>query len=199
MAKGSNTPEARVAAAEHQQQVILLRIRGVSFGAIGKQLGLSKPAVFKLYKKALKLVPKADIEELRKLEAERIADIRQRLWGRLAGRPDPSDPSKTIQPTTDEMVALIGQAIRLSRHEAMLFGMDEPTKAQIVGAVVGQEISEEELEIRMARLTPVEQDLFMKLVAKLEGRWLEPIVIEDETDSVETAATTMVPSNGTGT
>jgi hypothetical protein len=73
-----------------------------------------------------------------KLESERIADIRQRLWGRLAGRPNPNDPTKTIPPTTEEMVALIGQAIRLSRHEAMLFGMDEPTKAQIVGAVVGQ-------------------------------------------------------------
>jgi hypothetical protein len=86
--------------------------------------------------------------------------------------------------------------IRLARHEAMLFGMDEPTKAQIVSAVAGQEVSEEELDIRMARLTPAEQDLFMKLVAKLEGRWLEPVVIE-ETDSVEITATT-VQSNGAG-
>jgi hypothetical protein len=43
-----------------------LRIRGVSFGAIGKQLGLSKNAAFKLYKKALKQVPEAELKELRK-------------------------------------------------------------------------------------------------------------------------------------
>lgn len=127
-----------MASAERQRQVILLRIRGIAFDAIGKQIGITKQSAYALYKKALKLVPKADVEELRKLEAERIADIRQRLWGRLAGRPDPKDPTKTLQPTTEEMVALMGQAIRLSRHEAMLFGMDEPTKAQIVGAVVGQ-------------------------------------------------------------
>src|SRR5271167_1179298 len=157
-----------------------LRIRGIPFEAIGKQIGITKVSAYLLFKKALKATPKADVEELRKLEAERIADIRQRLWGRLAGRPDPNDPTKTIQPTTDEMVALISRAIQLSRHEAMLFGMDEPTKAQIVGAVVGQEVSEEEFHIRMARLTPAEQDLFMKLVAKLEGRWLEPVVIEED-------------------
>jgi hypothetical protein len=50
----------------------------------------------------------------RKLEAERIADLRQRLWSRLAGRPDPKDPTKTIQPTNDELNALIGTAIRLA-------------------------------------------------------------------------------------
>jgi len=120
----------------------------------------------------------------------------QRLSGRLAGRPDPNDPTKTIPPTTDEMVALISQVIRLSRHEAMLCGMDETTKAQIVSAVVGQAaISEAELDVRMARLTPEEQDLFMKLVAKLEGRWVEPVVIEES--SVETTATT-AQSNGAG-
>jgi len=94
------------------------------------------------------------------------------------------------------MVALISQVIRLSRHEAMLCGMDETTKAQIVSAVVGQAaISEAELDVRMARLTPEEQDLFMKLVAKLEGRWVEPVVIEES--SVETTATT-AQSNGAG-
>jgi len=174
----------------------LLRIRGIAFDAIGKQIGITKQAAYVLYKKALKLVPKADIDELRKLESERIADIRQRIWGRLAGRPDPNDPTKTIPPTTDEMVALINRAIQLSRHEAMLFGMDEPTKAQIVSAVVGQEVDEEEFKIRMARLMPAEKDLFMKLIAKLEGRWLEPIAIDDP-GTIETTATT-AQSNGAG-
>jgi hypothetical protein len=77
--------------------VVLLRIRGIAFDAIGKQLGMTKQSAFALYKKALKLTPKADVEELRKLEAERIADLRQRLWGRLAGRPDPADPTKRFR------------------------------------------------------------------------------------------------------
>ena len=92
-----SSAEARLASAEHQRQVVLLRIRGIAFDAIGKQLGMTKQSAFALYKKALKLTPKADVEELRKLEAERIADLRQRLWGRLAGRPDPADPTKRFR------------------------------------------------------------------------------------------------------
>lgn len=71
-----------MASAERQRQVILLRIRGIAFDAIGKQIGITKQSAYALFKKALKLVPKADVEELRKLEAERIAD---------AGTPDRSD------------------------------------------------------------------------------------------------------------
>jgi hypothetical protein len=71
VAKGGRTPEARLAAAEHQRQVVLLRIRGITFDAIGKQLGMTRQAAHLLYKRALKLTPKADVEEMRKLEAER--------------------------------------------------------------------------------------------------------------------------------
>jgi hypothetical protein len=51
-------------AAEHQRQVVLLRIRGIAFEAIGKQLGITKQGAHKLYQQALHLTPKADIEEL---------------------------------------------------------------------------------------------------------------------------------------
>ena len=84
-----------------------------------------------MYKKALRAIVHPAVEELRKLEAERIADLRQRIWSELAGRPDPNDPQKTIRPDPATVVALIGQAIKLARHEASIFGMvvqpDAPT------------------------------------------------------------------------
>jgi len=40
--KSGKTTEARLAAAEHERQVLLLRIRGLAFDAIGKQLGMTK-------------------------------------------------------------------------------------------------------------------------------------------------------------
>ena len=67
---------------------------------------------------------------------------------------------------------------------------------QVAAAVVGQAISDEELDIQLARLTPAERETFMMLVAKLQGRWVEPPAIEDAS-SVETTATA-VPSNGAG-
>jgi hypothetical protein len=172
----------------------LLRLRGIAFEAIGKQLGMTKQAAHLLYKKALKLTPKADVEEMRKLEAERIADLRQRLWSRLAGRPDPADPTKTIQPTNDELVALVGQVIRLARHEAMVFGLDAPSKMELAAGLMGQAIDKEEIDIRLGRLTPQERDTFMMLIAKMDGRWVEPPAL-DEGSSVETTATTAL-SNG---
>jgi hypothetical protein len=55
--------------------------------------------------------------------------------------------------------------------------------------VTGLTISEEELDIRLARLTPDERTEFMRLTAKMEGRWVEPPMIEDQGVTVETTAT----------
>ena len=190
--KGGKTPEARLAAAERQKQVVLLRIRGVSFDSIGKQLDITKQSAHALYKKALRLTPKADVEEMRKLEAERIADLRQRIWGRLAGHEDKD--GRMIPPDNEDLVALVGQAIRLARHEAMVFGLDSPSKNQSHSSIVGERTSDEELDIMLARLTPEEQDQFMILVRKMESRYVEPPAIEDDIGSIVTTATAVAPS-----
>jgi hypothetical protein len=190
MAKGGSSPQARIAAAEHQRQVVLLRIRGLPFEAIGRQLGFSKVAAYKLYKKALKATPKADIEELRKLELERIADLRQRLWTALAGKPDPNDPTKMIRPEGETLATLINAATRLSRHEAMVVGLDAGTKSEFVASVVGRPLNYEESARQWDRLALEEQDQFMRLLAKLQGRWVEP-----QPASIETTATP-VPEGG---
>jgi hypothetical protein len=123
MARPGASPEVRQRAAERQRQVLQLRLRGLSFDAIGKQLGCSQQIAFKVYRKALRAIVHPAVDELRKLEAERIADLRQRIWSELAGRPDPVDSQKTIRPDPGTVVALIGQAIKLARHEAAIFGM----------------------------------------------------------------------------
>jgi hypothetical protein len=42
---------------------------------------------------------------------------------------------------------------------------------------------------QLARLTPEEQAEFMRLTAKMQGRWVEPPAIEDQGVTVETTAT----------
>jgi hypothetical protein len=187
MAKGGSSPEARIAAAERQRQVVQMRIRGVPFEAIGKQLGISGVAAHKLYNKALKMTPKADIEEMRKIEAERLADLRQRLWTDLAGKPDPIDPSRTIRPTGETLATLVNAAVRLSRHESMMFGMDAPSKAEVMSVAVGRTLSDEELARQWDRLTLEEQEHFMRLLAKLQGRWVEPQPLSIETTAMPVA------------
>ena len=66
---------------------------------------------------------------MRKLEGERIVDLRQRIWSEPAGRPDPRDPMKTVRPGPDQVMAMIGTAVKVGRHEAMIFGLDAPSKS----------------------------------------------------------------------
>src|SRR5580700_2718967 len=113
MARPGASPEVRQRAAERQRQVLQLRLRGLSFDAIGKQLGCSQQIAFKVYRKALRAIVHPAVGELRKLEAERIADLRQRIWSELAGRPDPKNPSQTIRPDPGTIADLTRTAIRL--------------------------------------------------------------------------------------
>jgi transposase len=183
MPKGGSSAAARIAAAERRRQVVALRIRGLPYQTIGKQLGISKNAAYKHFKSALKEIPKADREELRKLEAERIADLRQRLWGDLAGKPDPNDQNKMIRPEGETLATLVNAAIRLSRHEAMISGLDAPTKSEVLASMVGGTLDYEKLGEQWDRLTQEEQDHLMRLLAKLQGRWVEP-----QPSSIETTA-----------
>ena len=77
----------------------------------------------------------------------------------------------------DELVALVGQVIRLARHEAMLFGLDAPSKMELATGLIGPPIDKEEIDTRLARLTQQERDSFMMLIAKMDGRWVEPPAI----------------------
>src|SRR5579863_6828840 len=62
------SPEVRQRAAERQRQVLQLRIRGLSFDAIGKQLGCSQQISFKVYRKALRAIVHPAVDELRNQE-----------------------------------------------------------------------------------------------------------------------------------
>ena len=84
--------------------------------------------------------------------------------------------------------------MRLSQREAALFGLDAPTKsAMIVSEAVGRLFSPEEIDIQMATLTPAERDTFMMLIAKMQGRLVEPPAIEE--GSVETTAASVTQSS----
>ena len=58
-----------------------------------------------------------------------------------------------------------------------------------MAAVTGQAISDEEIDICLARLTQSETETFMMLLAKAQGRWVAPPSAEDQGVTVETTAT----------
>src|SRR5580704_14873965 len=89
-------PAVALKGAERAREVVDMRIRGVTFEAIGKTIGVSKHRAYKIYRDYLRKIPSDSLEELRKIECERIADLRARLYAEMDGRPDPKDPSKLI-------------------------------------------------------------------------------------------------------
>jgi hypothetical protein len=68
--------------------------------------------------------------------------------------------------------ALVTTALRIEARDARLFGLDAPTKQQILAAMVtfGQPISDQELDRRLARLTEAEKMQFVRLLNKRDGR-----------------------------
>jgi len=78
---------------------------------------------------------------------------------------------------------LIGTALKIEARTAALYGLDAPTKQQIVAtAVVGASLSEEELDRRLDRLTEEERHDYIRLSIKMEGRGAdaEPQPAENE-------------------
>jgi hypothetical protein len=153
----------------------------------------------KAFNRAFKRIPAKDVEKLRTLQSERLNDARRRVYTELAGHqePDPANPGqmRTVRPTTDEVYTGVDRILRIEIREANLYGLDAPKKSDIVSTVMGQAISDEVLDEQLARLTPQEQETFMMLLQKLQGRWVEPPALK--AGSIETTATT-VQSNGAG-
>ena len=76
-----------------------------------------------------------------------------------------------------------------------MYGLYAPNKADFVAHVTRQSIDDEELDIRLARLTEDERPEFMRLCAKMEGRWVEP-----PAESIDSTAVAQIepPKNTNG-
>jgi hypothetical protein len=113
--------------------------------------------------------------------------------------PDPANPGQTkrvtVRPEVSDVGALLGRLLSVEQHEADLYGLYAPKKSDVVAHVTGQSIDDEELDIQLARLTEDERTEFMRLIAKMQGRWVEPPV-----ESIETTAVPQIelPKNGSG-
>ena len=178
---------ATFAARERERNVVELCLRGATFEQIGRQLNIDRSTAYKAWQRALKRLPAADVEALRKAQSERLQRMRGKLWTEIAGRADPNNPSNVIAPSPELLNDLIGTALRLEAREARLFGLDAPTKQQIAAPPVtfAQPMSDEEADRQWARLTPEEQEQFMMLLQKMQGRWIEPRPTETIEVSVE--------------
>jgi hypothetical protein len=200
--------EAIVAAHERERNVVQLFIRGLGWAEIAQQLRLKgESGARAAFDRAAKRIPKKDVELLRKLSSERLNDARRRVYIELAGRqeqvPDPQNPGQmktiTVRPTVQEVYDGVDRILKIEAREAKLYGLDAPNKSDTPPAfTVGPpSLTDEEIEIRWGRLTEEEQRTYLRLEAKLDGRWVDPPTLADQDVSLETIVGTVRP-NGTG-
>jgi AraC-like DNA-binding protein len=185
-------------ARERERQVLQLFVRGLSWVEIAKQLGFAHDSGARhAFDRAAKRFPKKDAELATSIQRERLNDARRRVYTELAGRqePDPDNPGqmRTVRLSPDEVFRGVDRIVRIEEREATLLGLDAPRKSEVIGALIGQPISDEEMDIQLGRLTQEERDTLMMLVAKMQGRWVEPPAIDE--GSVETTAASVTQSS----
>jgi hypothetical protein len=73
-------PTFALKGAERAREIVDMRIRGATFEIISKTLKISRPRAHKIYQDYLRKILRSAIEQHRKFELERIADLRARLW-----------------------------------------------------------------------------------------------------------------------
>src|SRR5260221_7820525 len=191
MTRGGNrmSREAIMATHERERQAVQLFIRGLAWVEIGRQLGISDVGAKKAFDRAVKRFPKKDVEQATHLQRERLNDARRRVYTELAGRqePDPENPGqmRTVRLSPDEGFRGVDRIVRIEEREATLLGLNAPKKSEEVSAVAGQAVSDEEIDIWLGRLTAQDQETFMMLMAKAQGRWVAPPGIEDQGVSIE--------------
>lgn len=130
----------RVAAREREALALRLRAAGATYAQIGARLGgISESRACHIVRRALARVVHEPAEELRELEGARL-DLMQReamrvlrrrhvvvSHGRIV-RGDDGRPLVDDGPT----LAAIGQLLRIQERRARLFGLDAPTKHEVL-------------------------------------------------------------------
>jgi hypothetical protein len=79
----TRTPQAKVDIARRENQIVELRLRNISFAAIGRAVGVSKAAAIKAFYKALRRNTDQDIQSHHRSELAKLEMEETRLCRRL--------------------------------------------------------------------------------------------------------------------
>ena len=114
----SKTSKRRLKATERHLEALELRKQGKSFPAIAEALGYRGPSgAYKAVMSALDKMLREPAEEVRKLEAERLDTMFEKLWGQIK-----SGNHGTID-----------KLLKVMDRRAKLLGLDAPSKRELTG------------------------------------------------------------------
>src|ERR1700719_1596802 len=146
----TRTPQAKLEIARRENQIVELRLRNISFAAIGRAVGVSKQAAVKAFHKALHRNTDQDISTHHRSELAKLEMEETRLWQVL----------DTHKENWQAPATCISGLNRIHVRRAHLLGLDAPTKLDVSGIyrTGADEMSEERRETERAwQSLPVEE------------------------------------------
>lgn len=135
---GDRRPPEQVEESRHRRaEVVRLRRTGMTFEAIGEQLGITKQAAHKLWHKTMKDIPVAEVETYRTEQRMRLDALLQRA-NEILDAPHvvvqhgkvvmyDGEPLRDRGPELDAIAAIL----KVEERRAKLDGLDTPVKQSI--------------------------------------------------------------------
>jgi hypothetical protein len=151
--------EARKLAREREAKVLDLRLRKVPFEGIGKALGMTKGAANKAYYRALRRIPEAFADQVRKEELGSLELMEARVWLEI---------HKAGQKST-QIYQGIDRLLAIKSRRSRLLGLDSPTEITLRSGDSDEESAAKKRRQMLDRLTPVEQLRLLELMTKMRS------------------------------
>ena len=114
----ARTPQARLESARREQQIVALRLRGVSFFEIGRVLGITRQSAHHAFNKALRRNTDQDIQTHHRGELAKLDMEEANVWRAMDAN------KENWQAQMSGTAQLRGIHVRRSK----LLGLDAPTK-----------------------------------------------------------------------
>lgn len=132
------TPDKRFESANREEQIVALRLRRVSFAAIGRTVGVSKAAAVKAFYRALRRNTDKDIQTHHRNEIAELEMEQARVWSTMDRLPN--NPKIQLEG--------IRALNMIHKRRAALLGLDAPQKLDIRGfyGTGADEMSAERIE-----------------------------------------------------
>jgi hypothetical protein len=146
------TPQAKADIARREQQIVALRLRGVPFHEIGRDIGITRQSAFRAFHKALRRNTDQDIQTHHRSELAKLEMEEANVWRAMDANKEDWQATATC----------MGGLNRIHVRRAHLLGLDAPTKLDVSGIyrIGTDELSEERRETERAwRSLPVEEQM----------------------------------------
>src|SRR5690625_1421377 len=102
------------------KQCLELRLAGATYEDIGEVVGRHKANVYRRIKKAIREIPKSEVEELRALESERLSRVQRSVW----------------RQALEGHLGAVDRVIKSSERRSRLLGLDSPQRVDLEASSV---------------------------------------------------------------